>query len=195
MFWSKKRSRSDEPKEPLFTAISGNDAEMEKAHVSAAASMPRFHNHVLRIGEHKCSAKLRFKDPDLSEELGEDQFLFLWLSDVHFHANEGIYSGLFFEVPLEFSKWHKVGERLGFHREDVFDWMVNNDGHLFGGYTFRVARARLSEKEWPSYDKYVGVTSWEPMLGQGMPLKKGEKTSNNPVIPTPSQARLRKGES
>jgi uncharacterized protein YegJ (DUF2314 family) len=65
-------------------------------------------------------------------------------------------------VPESFQKWHQVGSRLGFEAEDVFDWMVNEGGHLRGGFTIRVTRSRLSEAEKANYDKYIGVISYEP---------------------------------
>ena len=109
-------------------------------------------------------AKLRFRDPDLSEKLGEDRFLFLWLSDVYFQEDEKYLSGEFFEVPEEFAKWHQVGQRLAFYLEDVFDWMVIENGHAKGGFTIRVTRNRLAtEKDKSDYDEYVGISSYEPI--------------------------------
>ena len=109
-------------------------------------------------------AKLRFKNPDLSERLGEDRFLFLWLSDVYYHEEEKLLSGVFFEVPEELTRWHQEGKRLGFEPEDVFDWMVIENGHAKGGFTIRATRNRLSsDKEKSDYDEYIGVKSYEPI--------------------------------
>jgi len=66
-----------------------------------------FQEFVERPGDHICRAKLRFRDPDLSAELGEDRFLYLWLTSVHYHRAERLFSGAFFEVPAEFAKSHK----------------------------------------------------------------------------------------
>jgi hypothetical protein len=77
-----------------------------------------------------CSAKLRFRDPDESERLGEDRFLFLWLSAVHYQTAERVFSGTFFEVPHGLQRWHQVGQSLGFDPEEIFDWMVLRQGHL-----------------------------------------------------------------
>ncbi len=151
------------PEEPLFTAIERDDREMDAAHARTAESRELFRSHVDRRGEHVCSAKLRFRDPDLSEELGADQFLFLWLTSVVFHAQDGLYSGVFFEVPSGFRKWHDLGERLGFESEDVFDWMVNDDGRVHGAFTLRVARDRLPEAERGEFDEAVGASAWEPL--------------------------------
>ena len=109
------------------------------------------------------SAKLRFRDPDDSERLGEDRFVFLWLSGVHYHVAERVFSGGFFEVPPEFQKWHQVGQRLAFKGEDIFDWMVlTEDRRLFGGFTLRVSRSKLPESQRADYDRHIGVRVYEP---------------------------------
>jgi len=72
-----------------------------------------------------------------------------------------MFSAEFFELPREFQKWHHVGERLGIEAEDIFDWMVNDEGKLYGGFTLRAAREKLSEEERAEYDSYIGVTSYE----------------------------------
>jgi uncharacterized protein YegJ (DUF2314 family) len=107
-------------------------------------------------------AKLRFRDPDLSEKEGRDCFFYLWLSEVLFHSNENLLSGIFFEVPEGFEKWHHIGKRLGFEPDDVFDWMVINEGHMKGGFTIRLTRERLAnDAERKKYDEYIGINSYE----------------------------------
>lgn len=149
--------------EPLFMAIAQTDSDFRSAYGRAAATVPQFIEHIQRGGDALYSAKLRFRDPDESERLGEDRFAFLWLTDVQYHAGERLFSGTFFEVPLEFQKWHQVGQRLAFDPEDIFDWAaLTKDGRLFGGYTLRVARSKLPESEKADYDRYIGVTTYEP---------------------------------
>jgi uncharacterized protein YegJ (DUF2314 family) len=155
---------SVESEEPLFTSQKRNDVEMREAHSRAANSIANFVELVKARSESDFMAKLRFRDPKLSEELGEDQFIYLWLMDVYYHSDEEILSGVFFEVPESLKEWHKIGDRLGFETDDVFDWMVNTNGYVQGAYTIRVTRERLSsEKEKKDYDDYIGVTSYEPL--------------------------------
>lgn len=153
---------AEKPSEPLFRAISRNDSEFEMAYARAAATIPRFIEHIQRGEEAIYSAKLRFRDPDESDRLGEDQFAFIWLTGVAYHESERLFSGTFFEVPSEFQKWHQVGQQLAFDPEDIFDWMaLSADGRLFGGYTLRVTRSKLPEGEREEYDRYIGVTKYE----------------------------------
>jgi len=133
------------------------------AHARAASTMPEFLRHVVEASDASCMAKLRFRHPDLSEENGEDQFFFLWLSSVYYHPEQSLLSGVFFEVPKGFEKWHAVGSRLGFEKEDVFDWMVIKDGHMYGGFTIRVTRSRIPENKRAEYDSYIGVLTYEPI--------------------------------
>lgn len=150
--------------EPIFQAIYADDAEFSAAHARASATIAEFLLLVRRGGDARFMAKLRFRDPDLSDRLGEDRFFYLWLSEVVYHPEENIFSGVFFEVPKGFEKWHQVGERLGFDPQDVFDWMVIENRHLRGGYTIRVTRSRQrTEEDKLRYDEYIGVTSYEPI--------------------------------
>ncbi|MCE2572987.1 DUF2314 domain-containing protein [Motilimonas eburnea] len=152
------------PKEPKFRTVNSNDLTVQKAHSMAASSMPQFIELVRARGESTFMVKLRFRDPELSEKLGEDQLLYLWLTDVYYHEEENFLSGVFFEVPDSLSQWHQVGERLGFDAEDVFDWMVNTNGHVQGAYTIRVTRNSLAgEQAKAEYDEYIGISSYEPI--------------------------------
>jgi uncharacterized protein YegJ (DUF2314 family) len=154
---------SSRHEEPLFTAVPKDDPDMLRAFALAAATVSIFKRHVLRPGEQMCYAKLQFRDPEWSERLGEDRFAFIWLCSVFYHTDDRLFSGIFYDLPEEYLKWHKIGERLAFKDEDIFDWMVNDGGRLHGGFTERVIRARLPARDRKPYDKYMGVTSWEPL--------------------------------
>lgn len=149
--------------EPLFRAIPQTDAEFQSAYDQAAATIPEFIAQIESAPDAFRSAKLRFRDPDESERLGEDRFLFLWLTDVFYYPDERNFSGRFFEVPPEFQKWHQVGQALLFDADQIFDWMVLRQGHLQGGFTLRVTRGKLPAAERESYDRYVGVSVYEPL--------------------------------
>jgi uncharacterized protein YegJ (DUF2314 family) len=154
---------AQEQKQPLFMAIADGDTSFQDAYASASRTLPHFIEHIQSGIRAYFSAKLRFRDPEASERLGEDRFLFLWLAEVYYHAAERVFSGGFFEVPAELQKWYQVGQRLAFDGEDIFDWMaLTEDGRLFGGYTLRVSRSKLPESERADYDRYIGVRTYEP---------------------------------
>lgn len=154
---------SEEQAQPLFTAISRSDSSFHEAYKSASRTLPQFINDLQSGMRAYFSVKLRFRDPDESERLGENRFLFLWLSAIHYYPEERIFSGSFFEVPPEFRKWHQVGQKITFEGEDIFDWMtLTEDGRLFGGFTLRVSRSKLPESQRADYDRYIGVRVYEP---------------------------------
>lgn len=147
--------------EPIFTGISSSDRDFQLAYGQAATTLPVFVRLIEgEDGDSLCSAKLRFRDPDESERLGEDRFVFIWLTGVRYHADDRLFSGTFFEVPAAFQKWHKVGDQLAFDSEDIFDWMVLCKGELQGGFTLRVSRSRLPEEQREDYDRYVGISTY-----------------------------------
>ncbi|MET1076919.1 MAG: DUF2314 domain-containing protein [Pseudomonas sp.] len=154
---------------PIFSTIEKNDQEIEQAHRQCAETIFDFVRLVEDERESSIyMAKLRFRDPDRSQQEGQDSFFYLWLSEVRYHPQEKLLSGVFFEVPEGFEKWHPVGSRLGFDPEDVFDWMVIDNGHAQGGFTVRLTRARLgSDSERAEYDNYIGIQSYEPIRANG----------------------------
>lgn len=148
--------------EPNFVAVPQNDPDLQEAYSKASKSIDEFISLLKIKGDNYYNAKLRFRDSDESERLGEDRFVFIWLNNVNYHENEGLLSGTFFEVPSEFKKWHQVGQIISFDKEDVFDWMVLSfDGRLKGGFTLRVNRKHVPENKRIEYDRYIGVSHYE----------------------------------
>ena len=151
--------------EPIFNNTDSKHKAVIEAHQKCAETIDKFVRSVKEKNDITYMSKLRFRDPDLSEKEGKDHFFYLWLSQVYFHENENMLSGVFFEVPSGFEKYHKVGDRLGFDSEDVFDWMIiNQDGHMNGGFTIRVTRDSFeTDLEKSRYDEYIGIKSYEPI--------------------------------
>lgn len=150
--------------EPLFNAVNSKDDDLQAAHAQAAETIEHFVELVKSDVEAIYMAKLSFKDPLLSEQVGEDQALYIWLSDVYYHDDEDVLSGVFFEVPKALTAWHQVGQRLAFEIDDAFDWMVIKDGNAKGGFTLRAHRDRLTtDAERKEYDNYIGIDIYESL--------------------------------
>jgi len=64
----------------------------------------------------------------------------MWLCNARESKNG--FEGELFEVPGELTAF-KVGDCLDIRTEDIVDWMVNDDGVLFGGYSIRYQRERM----------------------------------------------------
>ena len=161
MFWLRRKSVFETPRhEPLFRATRQDDPEMSRAFARAAATIDELFDHLQQAGERQSAVKMRFRDPEASERLGEDRFVFLWLLVVDHDADTRRLALEFFEVPPDLQAWHKVGERLIIEDDQVFDWFVNDDGLMHGGFTLRVARANMPEGERAAFDEYTGVRQW-----------------------------------
>ena len=133
---------------------------MKAAYRLAAKTLPDFIDH-LGIGDERfCSVKLCFKDPDLSEQLGKDQLIYWWLDFAQYDEDRKLFSAEFTEIPSGLERYHQIGQRLVIEGEDIFDWRVNCDGCLFGGFTIRVARRRIPEADLADYDTYIGVSKF-----------------------------------
>lgn len=93
--------------EPIFRQVDSKSKSIQEAHQKCSESIEEFINLVKQQRKNVAyMAKLYFRDPDLSEKEGSDHFFYLWLSQVYFHEEENILSGIFFEVPADFEKWH-----------------------------------------------------------------------------------------
>jgi uncharacterized protein YegJ (DUF2314 family) len=145
-------------------AIAKNDPTMEEAFERASATVPCFIELLQgERGDKLFAAKLPFRDPDECDRLGEERLVYLWLTAVHYYPEDNDFTGVFFEVPAELQKWHKNGEHHFFEAHRISDWMVLESGHLNGGFTLRVTRERLPDNERENYDRYIGVSVYEPL--------------------------------
>jgi uncharacterized protein YegJ (DUF2314 family) len=63
------------------------------------------------------------------------------------------------EVPDGFAG-AAPGDVLMVPPDDVRDWVVNDDGDLYGGYTLRLQRAALPAEEQPGFDQALGVRKY-----------------------------------
>jgi uncharacterized protein YegJ (DUF2314 family) len=126
----------------------------------ARSTLPRFRELIVTSTgpETYRSAKLRFRDPELSERLGEDRYFYSWVSFVT--CDGDAFFGTLVQPPSEI-KWLEAGQSIRFKGDELWDWMVNQDGHLFGGFSLRVMREALPEERRAAFDQYVGVKSYE----------------------------------
>lgn len=144
----------------MFVAIARADAAMRAAYRKASETLPDFISHLAVADGRRCSAKLCFKDPEWSDATGTDQLLYCWLDFTTYDPGERKFTAEFTELPECLEPYHHIGQQLSFEAEDIFDWRVNFEGRLFGGFTIRVARERVPEAELAEYDRYIGVSEY-----------------------------------
>jgi uncharacterized protein YegJ (DUF2314 family) len=156
---------------PLFMAMSDDDealvSSVEKAketlpHFKTAFSKPRYKAAYFMV-------KSRFVNRD---EAGEEAILWqahfagqydaqetthIWLA-----VNDVLGELLFcstFESPENSIGLH---ERASFVLQDgnVEDWLINDGGRLYGGFSIRLMRYAVAEKDRDSFDRYAGISEY-----------------------------------
>jgi uncharacterized protein YegJ (DUF2314 family) len=146
--------------EPLFMALRTDNPDLLEATAHARATVDQFRELIATLQGDWIfhSAKLRFRDADKSQETGEDWFFYVWVDFVSVEGDEFV--GKTIQAPsgapgLESGQVHR------FRDADIYDWMVNDQGRIHGGYSLRVIRKHLPEARHAAYDKYIGAESYE----------------------------------
>ena len=80
---------------------------------------------------------------------------YIWLAAVA-HDDDG-FVGRIFELPGGFTQYAK-DMQLAVQDRDIQDWMINDQGTLYGGYSLRYSRANMSDAEKIAFDEHVGVS-------------------------------------
>ena len=134
-----------------------NDAEMERAYVSARRTFRFFWRELCwekrRIvkGLDFANVKAAFADDD-----GEIEHM--WLSEVAF---DGQYvSGVLLNTPLSVDA--RKGDPARVLPSLISDWMMGTPDEVCGGYTVQVIRARMSAKERREHDQAWGLAFGDP---------------------------------
>ncbi len=83
--------------------------------------------------------------------------LFMWLMVTE--TFDAQFSAKLFEVPPG-STTFNIGDEFTVRDDDILDWMVNDDGTLYGGYSLRVQRQTMTDIEKRNFDKHVGVETY-----------------------------------
>lgn len=125
-----------------------NDAGMESAIKQARKSVHEFRSLYKELPTDYISplVKVLLTDNEYS--------VYVWLyvsnvSDISFEAE-------LFEVPVEVTSY-KAGDSFTITDEEIVDWMINDNGTLYGGYTLRYQRETMSDSEREAFDEHVGI--------------------------------------
>jgi len=104
-----------------------------------------------RFGRAFYGVKLHFPQPDGRE--GHH----VWLSLTQLFAD--LYFCSLIELPSDLVGL-KADETKLATDDDVEDWMIMDNGTLYGGFSLRAIRQQLSASEQAEYDSYMGVISY-----------------------------------
>ena len=128
------------------TAVRDDDPEMASAIQEARATLPEFIEILKSPKSNQDSflIKGRFQAGNNIEHI--------WVADISFDGKSfhGVVANEPETIPnLEFKQPITVA------RKNVSDWMYIQDGKLFGGYTTRLLRSRLTDAERKAQDQQV----------------------------------------
>lgn len=133
--------------DPPVARVSGDDEEMNEAKQKAVETLEKF-NTALENNKNDAvifSLKVAFPAPDGDEHI--------WLSGITFE--DGDYYGFVNNNPQVTDKV-KLGDFIKIDREKISDWMYLDNGDVYGGYTLRLFRDRMSEEERKEFDATTG---------------------------------------
>lgn len=136
---------------PKFHQIRSSNADYQKTIQDACATLDRFRHMLPDDGTPRFDAMVK------TEIIEGDNRAFMWLSNTR-RSGSGFVAE-FFEVPQTFTQ-RKPGDSLEIPEDAVLDWMINDNGVMYGGYSIRYQRSQLPEDERAEFDAYIGVTRY-----------------------------------
>lgn len=158
---------SDVPDIPLFANIPDTDPEIVEAVREAKRTLPRCLDAVAtgRFSPASCAVKVQLinrsaiAEPALirtsatASKFPEEPICHLWLN-VTSVLDDLVFCSVF-EAPDELRL--KPGDSFVVASESIEDWMINQGGEVFGGYSLRVIRNRLGTEARKRFDAHTGI--------------------------------------
>lgn len=126
-----------------------SDSEYQATIDEAQATLGPLKKIFDRDWQASCSIKTRIA--------GSQGTAFMWLTVIESTAT-GFVAELF--ELVEAINDLEVGQSFEVPDEEVMDWMVNDDGVLFGGFSLRLHRSKLTESEQLAFDQHIGVHTY-----------------------------------
>lgn len=142
----KNSDKVERENQPDIYNVEGTDKEMNAAIEIANKTLTDFNAALLNPEIEVKSLKVKFQNQTDSEHI--------WLSNVEF--KDGKYSGVLDNEP-EYITEHKIGDKVNVDSKNISDWMYIDNGKLFGGYTIKVLRNRMSDAEKKQFDSESGM--------------------------------------
>ena len=142
----KNSDKVERENQPDIYDVEASDREMNEAIEKANQTLADFNSALLNPKIEVKALKVKFQN--------ETDVEHIWISDVT--LKDGKYSGILDNEP-EYIKDHKNGDTINIDNKDISDWMYIEDGKLFGGYTIKVLRNRMSESEKKQFDAKNGM--------------------------------------
>ena len=140
---SNKIEREDEP---TIYSVESEDPEMNAAILEANETLDNFNKGLSNFVADSHALKVKFSNSKGIEHM--------WIGEIKY--KDGNYSGILNHDP-EYIKEYKAGDKIDIDASKISDWMYLINGKLYGGYTIRVLRDRMSEEEKKQFDEESGM--------------------------------------
>lgn len=144
----KKSDKTERENQSTVYNVENQDAEMNKVIIEAKQTLPEFYKALesRSADQDSFAIKIHFKVNNDGEHI--------WINGL-FKRN-GEYFGVVDNLP-DLTKEVKQGDTIKIDSSRVSDWMYLDNGELKGGYTIRLLRTRMSEKERIEFDNASGM--------------------------------------
>jgi|SRR6218665_2695570 len=142
----KDSNKIERENEPTIYSVESQDEEMNAAILKANETLKDFNAGLLNPKAESQALKVHFTNSSGTEHM--------WVGDIVF--KDGKYSGILNNDP-EYVKEYKSGDKIDIDPSKISDWMYLENGKLFGGYTIKVLRNRMSEEERKQFDAESGM--------------------------------------
>lgn len=141
-----------ETPEPRFMALPYDSPEVRKTIEDARASHGFFFD---TYAEHKKTLGVYFAVKIPIENDGRTAHI--WYA--YMGEEKGLLRLEHFELPKELAAHKSKMVRKG----EIEDWMINDHGHLYGGFSIRLQRSKTPEAKRAEFDEYTGVRVYKIM--------------------------------
>lgn len=142
----KNSDKVERENQPDIYDVKSTDNEMNAAIEKANQTLTDFNAALLNPEIEVKSLKVKFQNETDAEHI--------WLSNIEF--KDGKYSGVLDNEP-EYITEYKIGDKVNVDSKNISDWMYIDNGKLYGGYTIKVLRNRMSEDEKKQFDAESGM--------------------------------------
>lgn len=138
--------RNDKNASTKVYRVQNQDLEMEEAINLAKLT---FHEFEAALKSENTNFANFLIKKGFESDKGEE---YLWISNIMINKNKNNYVGIVANEPL-YTKVVKAGDIVEISNEDVGDWMYLENNVVKGGYTLKLLRSRMSEKERNQFDR------------------------------------------
>lgn len=146
-----ENSITERENEPDIYYVEGTDSEMNKAMEEANESFDLFQEyfHSAEAKKYYYSIKLKFRD-------SKGSFEHIWIGDIT--SDKSGYTGVVENTPFAVPML-EYGDTVKIEENRISDWMVveHITGEVYGGYTLRVLRDRMTPAEQTEFDSSTGL--------------------------------------